>query len=237
MSACFRRATVSALEAVNGLVHGFEQTSGLAGPETREASRLRVAGALRVSGRLLLLKQVHGAVVVNAPWEGSPEADAAIANEPGLLLGIQTADCLPLLLVDPRRRVVAAAHAGWRGTAAGVAGHTVAAMVELGCEPSALLAALGPAIGACCYEVGAEVQSALGPEAASLFRPGSRGRPHFDLRQANVRQLVVAGISPQAVHHVDDCTACHPDLYHSFRRDGPGAGRMLSYIGWEREAA
>jgi hypothetical protein len=233
MSARLRRATVPALEAVHGLVHGFEQASG--SWETREAFRLRVAGALRVSGRLLLLKQVHGAVVVKAPWEGTPEADAATADAPGLLLGIQTADCLPLLLVDPGRRVVAAAHAGWRGTVAGVAGRTVAAMVELGCAPSALLAALGPAIGQCCYEVGEEVQHAFGPEGVSWFRPGSRGRPHLDLRQANVRQLVVAGVSPQAIHHVDECTACHPDLYHSFRREGPGGGRMLSYIGWDSQ--
>jgi len=233
MSARLRRATVPVLEAVHGLVHGFEQASGPR--ETREASRLRVAGGLRVSGRLLLLKQVHGTVVVNAPWEGTPEADAATADEPGLLLGIQTADCLPLLLVDPGRRVVAAAHAGWRGTVAGVAGRTVAAMVELGCAPSALLAALGPAIGQCCYEVGEEVQHAFGPEWVSWFRPGSRGRPHLDLRRANVRQLVVAGVSPQAIHHVDECTTCHPDLYRSFRREGPWGGRMLSYIGWDSQ--
>jgi YfiH family protein len=235
MSLRLRRATVPPLEGVPGLVHGFEQASGPSGWETRETFRLRVAGVLRASGRLLLLKQVHGSSVVHAPWEGTPEADAATADAPGLLLGIQTADCLPLLLVDPRRRVVAAAHAGWRGTAAGIAGRAVAAMVELGCVPSALLAALGPAIGRCCYEVGEEVRQAFGPEAAAWFRPGPRGRPHLDLRQANVGQLVVAGVSPGAIAHVDECTACHPGVYHSFRRDGPGAGRMLSYIGWEQE--
>src|SRR5215510_1963265 len=101
-------ATSPALTAIDGLVHGFEQRPPTG--ETREAGRRRLQAALAPSGRLLFLKQVHGAAVALAPWEGTPEADAAVAETPGLLLGIETADCLPILLVDPRRAVVAAAH-------------------------------------------------------------------------------------------------------------------------------
>ena len=227
-----RTATVSALEAVPGLVHGFEQHALAPEPESREASRRRVTAALAGRGRLLLMKQVHGATVIRAPWEGSPEADAAVASTSGLLLGIETADCLPVLLVDPKRRLAAAAHAGWRGTAARIAAGAVAALAALGSEPADLLAALGPSIGPCCYEVGDELRAAFGPEGEVFFRPGPRGRPHLDVRLANLRQLLVAGLRADRVHQVEECTSCRPDLYHSYRRDGPGGGRMISFVGW-----
>jgi copper oxidase (laccase) domain-containing protein len=191
-------ATVSALAAIPGLVHGFERRGPLGEPETREAARQRLTGALAAQGRLLLLKQVHGCAVRTAPWEGRPEADASVAANAGLLLGIETADCLPVLIVDPRHRTVAAAHAGWRGTAAGVTRAAVEALSARGSAPADLLAALGPGIGPCCYEVG---------EAE-------------------------AGVPAGRIQDVDECTFCRPDLYHSFRRDGKGAGRMVSFIGF-----
>jgi purine-nucleoside/S-methyl-5'-thioadenosine phosphorylase / adenosine deaminase len=227
-----RAATVPALHTVPGLVHGFEQRTDLTGTATRDESRRRVAAALHDRGRLFLLKQVHGATVVHAPWEGTPEADASTATGPALLLGIETADCLPVLVVDPVRRAVAAAHAGWRGTAAGVAGKVIEALVAAGSRPADLVAALGPSIGPCCYEVGDELRSAFGPAGATFFRPGPRGRPHLDVRAANVRHLVAAGLHEDRIHHIPDCTACRPDLYHSYRRDGAGGGRMISFIGF-----
>jgi hypothetical protein len=227
-----RAATVPALAAMAGLVHGFEQRAPRDGAETREESLARVARALDGSGRLLLLRQVHGAAVVEAPWVGAPEADAATAFDSGLILGIQTADCLPVLLVDPRRRAVAAAHAGWRGTAAGVAARAVGSLVARGSDPRDLLAAIGPGIGPCCYEVGDELREALGPSAAPFFHPGPNGRPHLDLRAANAWQLEGAGLPPAAIHHVADCTRCRADLYHSYRRDGKAAGRMVSFVGF-----
>ena len=230
-----RTATVPALSAVPGLVHGFEQRAPSDGAETADEARARVARLLEASGRLLLLKQVHGAAVAEAPWNERPQADAAVANAPGWLLGIQTADCLPVLLVDPRRRAVAAAHAGWRGTAAGVAARAVEALATRGSRPEDLVAALGPAVGACCYEVGEELREAFGPCGAAFFRPGPRGRPHLDVRAANVRQLLDAGLPPDAVHHVADCTRCRADLYHSYRRDGRAAGRMISFVGFRTE--
>src|SRR6185436_10933221 len=162
MAATLRAATVPALAALPGLVHGFEQRLGPPGWEERDAGRARVAQALAAQGRLCLLKQVHGTRVVPAPWPGRPEGDAAVAGEAGMILGIETADCQPVLLVDPRRRVAAAAHAGWRGTAAGVTRAAVRALVESGSRPEDLVAALGPGIGACCYEVGDELVPAFG---------------------------------------------------------------------------
>lgn len=226
------------LAGIPGLVHGFEQRRGPTGEETRDESRRRVAAALADSGRLLLMKQVHGATVRRAPWDGAPEGDAALSTGRGLLLGIETADCLPVLLVDPWRSSVAAAHAGWRGTLAGVVRAVVAALLAAGSRADEILAVLGPSIGSCCYEVGDELRpafaAAFGGDAAAFFRPGPRGRDHFDLRAANVRQLEQAGIQPANIHHVADCTHCRPDLYHSYRRDGPGGGRMLSFVGWQR---
>jgi YfiH family protein len=227
-----RTVTVPALALVPGLVHGFEQRSGPPGWESREDGRSRVAKALAPWGRLHLLAQVHGATVRHAPWEGNPRGDAATAAEPGLLLGIETADCLPVLLVDPRLRRVAAAHAGWRGTAAGVARRAALALIESGSHPSDLEAALGPGIGPCCYEVGDELRAAFGPAGEAFFRAGPRGRPHLDVRAANRLQLEQAGLDPARIHDVDECTACAPERYHSYRREGPGGGRMVSFIGF-----
>jgi YfiH family protein len=225
-------AQVPALAAVPGLVHGFERRSPDGRPETREAARARLAGALHDAGRLLFLRQVHGSRVVEAPWEGTPEADSGMASRPGFIVGVETADCLPVLLVDPVARRVAAVHAGWRGTAAGVAARAVEAMRRAGSRPEDLLGALGPAIGACCYEVGEELRAAFGAGASEFFRPGPRGRPHLDVRGANRRQLVESGVSSAHIADVDECTYCRPDLYHSYRRSGPGAGRMLSFVGF-----
>lgn len=232
MSRTLEAATLPALESIPGLVHGFEQRLGPAGWEERDQTRRRVAQALADAGRLHLLKQVHGRRVQAAPWEGRPAADAAVAEAPGLILGIETADCLPVLLVDPVTRHVAAAHAGWRGTAAGVVREAVAALVARGSDPSDLVAALGPAIGPCCYEVGPELREAFGPDREEVFRPGPRGRPHLDLRAANRRQLEQSGLTAANVHELSDCTYCRADLYHSYRREGKGAGRMVSFVGW-----
>ncbi len=232
MSPRFETIRVPVFEAVRGLVHGFGRRLPSVALESREATRQRVAAALREAGRLLSLRQVHGVAVAQAPFEGTPEADAAVATTAGLILGVETADCLPVLLVDPVRRFVAAAHAGWRGTAAGVAGRAVMALVAHGSRPRDLLAALGPGIGPCCYEVGDEVREAFGRSAAAFFRPGPRGRPHLDVRAANLAELERAGIPPERIHSVAECTSCRGDLYYSYRRDGAGTGRMISFVGF-----
>jgi YfiH family protein len=225
-------ATVPALSAVPGLVHGFEHKTQGATRETRDEWRQRTSAALADAGRLLFLRQVHGASVCRAPWEGTPAADAAIATAPRLLLAIETADCLPALLVDPDRRWVAAAHAGWRGTAAGVVRAAVLALVEAGSDPGSLRVALGPAIGPCCYQVGDELRAAFGRAGARFFRPGPDGRPFLDLRAANRAQLLESGVREPHILAVDECTACLGDRYYSYRRDGAGTGRMISFVGF-----
>jgi purine-nucleoside/S-methyl-5'-thioadenosine phosphorylase / adenosine deaminase len=232
MEDLLRAARVPLLDDVPGLVHGFERRLG-GGRETHEAARARVERALDGRARLLLLKQVHGCRLVHAPWDGRPEADAAVSTERGLVLGIETADCLPVLVVDARRRAVAAAHAGWRGTAAGVARTAVRALVEAGSEPADLLAALGPNIGVCCYEVGDDVREAFGAGGDPFFRPGPRGRPHLDVRAANRAQLLEEGLREENIATVAHCTFCAADAYHSYRRDGKAAGRMINFVGFE----
>ena len=227
-----RGVQLPAFASIPGLSHGFEQRLGPDGWESQEATRRRVAAALEGDGRLLLLRQVHGRAVVRAPWDGRPEGDAGLAETAGLLLGVETADCLPVLLVDPRRRAVAVAHAGWRGSALGVTRAAVLALVERGSRAQDLMVALGPAIGPCCYEVGDELRDHFGPQGQAFFQPGPRGRPHLDVRAANRGQLLEAGVPASRIHSLDDCTCCRADLYHSYRREGRGSGRMISYVGF-----
>jgi YfiH family protein len=234
-----RATRATALDAVAGLVHGFEQRSNGNHEEPRRATRERVREALAARGTLHLLEQVHGRDVVVAPWEGTPTADGGVVAEPGVLVGIETADCLPVLLVDPARRVAAGTHAGWRGTVAGVNTSALDAMAARGTRADDVVAALGPCIGVCCYEVGAEVERAFGDAfgadaAAGFFRPGPRGRAHLDLRAANRHALRVLGVRDENIHDVADCTRCRADLYFSYRRDGAGAGRMISWVGFAR---
>jgi YfiH family protein len=150
------------------------------------------------------------------------QADALLEDTPGAVVAVRTADCIPILLADARHRAVAAVHAGWRGTVAGIVGHAVEAMRQrFGTWPEDLHAAIGPGIGKCCYEVG--------PEVAAHF--GAAGRSHIDLTEANRSQLVAAGVEPARVYVAGLCTMCHPDEFHSFRRDHEAAGRMYSFAG------
>jgi YfiH family protein len=152
------------------------------------------------------------------------DGDALIDNRLGNLLAVKTADCIPILLVDDEHRAVAAVHAGWRGTVAGIARCTVRAMrKEFSSEPSLLHAAIGPGIGKCCYEVGADV--------AAQF--GESGPAHIDLVETNRRQLIEAGIPESRIYAANLCTKCGIEDFHSYRRDKEHAGRMLSFIGWK----
>lgn len=234
-----RAGEIAAWSRLSGtLAHGFERRAHGAArqTETRDDSRARWRAALASTGTLLLLRQVHGATVRLAPWSDFPDGDAALAETSGLLLGIETADCLPVLLIDTERRRVAAAHAGWRGTVAGVARAALDALLALGTKPEHVQAALGPAIGPCCYEVGDELRpafaAAFGPDSEAFFHTRPGGKAHLDVRAANQHQLVAAGLAPTHIHHLDECTRCHAELYPSYRRDGTQAGRMLSWVGW-----
>jgi hypothetical protein len=200
---------VAALDRHEWLVHGFGT---------------RHSDVAALAGRLATVKQVHSAECVAADGRGGVlgEADALLENTPGCAVAVKTADCIPILLVDPGQRAVAAVHAGWRGTAARIAEKAVAAMRQrFGTDPAVVEAAIGPGIGVCCYEVG--------PEVAARF--GHRGRAHIDLAQANRAQLEAAGIGADRIHCAGLCTMCNARDFHSFRRDGEAAGRMYSFIG------
>jgi polyphenol oxidase len=173
---------------------------------------------------LATLKQIHSAECLAADGRSGVlgEADALLENTPGCLVAVKTADCIPILLADTRRRAVAAVHAGWRGTVGRIAVAAVAAMRErYGTAPADLEAAIGPGIGACCYEVG--------PEVAAHF--GLAGRAHLDLVAANRLQLQAAGVPAERIHAANLCTMCNSREFHSFRRDREAAGRMYSFIG------
>jgi hypothetical protein len=174
--------------------------------------------------RLATLKQIHSSTCV--PAEGRAgllgEGDALLENQPGSVVAVKTADCIPILLVDDRLRAVAAVHAGWRGTAARIASGAVAAMSRrFGTRAEDLHAAIGPGIGPCCYEVGAEVAE----------RFGGQGRGCIDLSAANRRQLEQAGVTPERIYASNLCTMCRPEEFDSFRRDREAAGRMVSFAG------
>jgi polyphenol oxidase len=168
------------------------------------------------------------------------EGDGLMTDVPGVLLGVGTADCVPVLVVDVRKKVVAAFHAGWRGTVAGIVEKGVAMMLdEYGSRAVDLVAAVGPSIGACCYTVGEEVRAEFAANFGywdSLFRFGDAGEMRLDLREANRRQLLDAGVSEARIVVVGECTACARNedgglRYFSHRGEKGVAGRMLSVVG------
>ena len=156
-----------------------------------------------------------------------PEADGLLTSVAGYLLGVRTADCLPLLYVDRARRAVAAVHAGWRGTAKEIAARAVKRMQqEFGSPPGALEVVIGPGIGPCCYEVGSEVAEQFAGSAVQMDP-----RPRLNLPEANRLQLIEAGVNESRIWSVGLCTACEGHQFFSYRREGTQAGRMLAVVG------
>ena len=217
---------------------------------------------------LVTLKQIHSSVVVHAgaadgwrqgPCKGGVPGDGLMTDEPGILLGVQTADCIPVLVVDRKLRVVAAFHAGWRGTVKRIVESGVGRMrLEFGCRPEDLTAAIGPGVGACCYAVGEEVRSSFESQfayAGELFHEVYDADPvrtrypmlfltqrapghspigpslHMDLVEANRRQLLDAGLKARAIHWPGGCTSCQRELFFSHRASQGHAGRMMGVIG------
>jgi YfiH family protein len=178
------------------------------------------------------VRQVHGARVVRAERAGSPaeEADAVVSAARGVAACVSIADCVPVLLADPSTGAVAAVHAGWRGTLARAAAEGVAALAGgAGASAEGLLAALGPSIGPCCYEVSPELaarfRADLGPAAVV-----EGARPRLDLWSANALVLAAAGLRPERIDVVGRCTACERELFFSHRRDAGRTGRQAAFI-------
>ena len=200
---------VSELDAFPWLVHGFGT---------------RLADVPACFAQLATLKQIHSSSCVAAEGRAGilGEGDALLEDQPGSVVAVKTADCIPILLVDEGRRAVAAVHAGWRGTVAKIAAEAVDAMGRrFGTRAEDLHAAIGPGIGKCCYEVGAEVAA----------RFGGQGRGHIDLAAANRRQLEEAGVTGRRIYASNLCTMCRAEEFDSFRRDQDAAGRMYSFAG------
>ena len=274
------------LREIPWLVHGFstrtggvttayrpeqragELNLGFTQPDAREnvlENRRRFLEALGVpDANLVTLRQIHSSLVRRVrradasrvpAWKG----DGMMTDTPGLLLAIQTADCIPVLVADTKRQAVAAFHAGWRGTLKRIVESGVNRMrVEFGSRPEDLAAAIGPGIGACCYAVGEEVRTDFSSQfgyARELFFEVSDADPvrekypllfltarapghsnlgpslHLDLMEANRRQLLDAGLGAEAITVIGDCTRCQNNRYFSYRAEQGFTGRMLSVAG------
>jgi len=222
------------LSDLPGIDHAFES----------RAARLDHA----LPGPLARLHQVHGAEVLELPGRpdeldpyrevdpaSRPAADALVSTRDGVTVAVAVADCQPILVAHREGRAVAAVHGGWRGLAAGILPATLERLAALGCPADELVVAVGPAIGACCFEVGREVIEAFAGRGldgvAAAPRPdGGPGNPHCDLTAVARAELESSGVSPDRVAVADLCTRCHRETLWSYRADGEAAGRMLGGI-------
>ena len=243
-------------EALHGIPHGFLGRRGgvstgiVAGlnvgfgagddPAAVAANRARAAAAVLPGARLVAVHQVHSpdCVTVTAPWSDAerPCADALVTDRPGILLGVVTADCAPVLLADRAAGVIGAAHAGWKGAIAGVAERTIEAMEALGASAAAIAAAVGPCIAQASYEVDDDFHArflAADPANARFFAAGKPGHWQFDLEACVAARLEAAGVGQVQLLGLDTYSA--PDRFYSFRRathrGEADYGRQLSVIG------
>ncbi len=235
--------TIPALARIETIRHAFttrrnrlgERTNGIKLPDDWNA----VAAMFGIApDRVVTVNQVHGSDIVLVDAQNyrsvkTLQADAMITRAPGIAIGVETADCVPLLLVDLARRSVAAVHAGWKSTVRNIVALTIKKMQdEFGSDPAEMIAAIGPAIGPECYEVDEPV---MGPvrEAFPFWKeiatPRTAGRWNLDLVQANRKELLLAGLPERNIHALGLCTSCRRDLFYSYRAEGR-TGRGLSVI-------
>lgn len=240
----------------DGLLHGFLGRRGgkSVGPYASLNLSLRVGDDPQVvkdnvcdakravgihHGKIVTMKQMHGDRILEVrerELKEAGEGDAMVTLEAGVFLGVLSADCVPILFTAAGKRLAAVAHAGWRGTLAGIGPKVVRYIKErCGVEPAALEAALGPAIGPCCYEIGADVSSALigkwGKTAERSLRAAG-DRQFLDLKKLNSLLLEEAGVPPEQIASIGPCTGCAAEDFFSYRRDKSETGRQLSFLGW-----
>ena len=219
-------------------------------PEDVAANWQRLAESFQLDlPQFVLMQQTHGDRIITLdtrdpepvadrplPPEAVYVCDALVTDRPGLAIGVKTADCVPLFLVDRVRRVIGVVHAGWRGTALNIAGQAVDAFVDrFGSQPGDIVAAIGPAIGPCCYEVDTTVYEALkgyaGEDGQPFFRPGaSPGRWMLDLALANRGQLARRGVPDGNIFSGSHCTSCRSEVFFSHRRDRGRTGRHFNFL-------
>jgi YfiH family protein len=227
-------------ELLDGFSHGWTAGSphawALASSDAAGWQQLAEAVGVETR-RVVRLKQVHGcrvAVIDRELAANEFEADAVATRARDVLLTVRVADCVPVLIADPTTGAVAAVHAGWRGTRAGIVSRAVERLVEVyGSVPARLRVAIGPSIGPCCYEVGGEVRDAFrasgwGDDVLAGWFAGPAD--HLDLWRANREQLAAAGVADSSIALSSLCTACHAGWLESYRRDAEAAGRMVAFI-------
>jgi YfiH family protein len=207
-----------------------------------EGNRSLLARAFGITQeKLVTVKQVHGSdiLVIDEPNDDinhflGIEGDAIITNQPGIMIGVCVADCAPILLCDPEKKIIAAVHAGWKGTAAKLASKTVAGMKSLfECSPKKLQARIGPCIGKCCYQVDTPVKQAFttnGLEWSAYAEASGPDTWQLDLAAANHALLIAAGIPAAQIQTSGMCVCCHRELFFSYRRDGAETGRQMGFI-------
>ena len=247
---------VSQWQGYDGLLHGFMGRSGgkssgayaglnvsyRVGDDNKIVSEnvcdIKQAVGIH-DGRIVTMKQVHGDRIIDVTDRKIKEAgecDGVVTAEVGIFLGVLTADCLPILLVAPKHKQVAAVHAGWRGTLAGIAANAVSRFREnYGVAADEIEAALGPAIGRCCYEVGDDVAQPMMDrwgDAAQACIDRNGAKPHLDLRALNRAILANAGVPAKQIFEVGPCTSCGGDDFYSYRRARGETGRQMSFVGW-----
>jgi polyphenol oxidase len=255
-----RMGGYSAAYGGSSLNLGFTKDDTRAVVERNREAFLRALDANPVVWQLVTLRQVHSDLIhhVTAP-HAHATGDGLITDVPGLLLGVQTADCLPVLLVDTKRRAVGAFHAGWRGTVQRIVEKGVGEMRrQFGSAPADLRAAIGPGIHSCCYQVGEEVREKFHSQfayAGEVFREVRESNPvhekypllflharppghgpeesllYLDLAAANTRQLLDAGVPAESISASPLCTSCRTDLLFSYRKENGAVGRLLSVVG------
>lgn len=249
------------LSAIPGIAHGFSTrqggvSQGIFGtmnlglnrgddPDCVRENYRRFLAAVGCTGRhLAMCDQVHGSTVRNITMADTKaelfqrlnyEGDGLITAIPGVTLVVFVSDCIPVLLCDPVRKVVAAVHAGWRGTASGVVTAAVEQMCRVyGCKPGDILAAIGPGIGPCCFETHEDVPNAMtaavASPALSYIKIMENGKFSVDLKGINARRLELAGLAPEHIAVSGDCTACLGDKYWSHRVMGSQRGSMAAVI-------
>jgi YfiH family protein len=198
-------------------------------PEHARANRTAFVHALGLrEDALAIPRQIHSdrVQVVRTPGV-YPDCDALLTDEPGVVLSVMIADCVPIFLFDPRAKVVGLVHAGWRGSAAGVTTQAIETMnAEFGTAAADLLAYIGPAAGVCCYEVGEDVTARFSGDVSAQ----RIGKWYVDLKLENHRQLRSSGVPESRIERCPACTICTPTL-HSYRRDGRRSGRMIGLLG------
>jgi hypothetical protein len=224
-----------------GVRHFFGTRRHAAGLDFEVGSPARIARGGPQASWILSVKQVHAtdALVVDRSLSAEDRFhggwDALVTDQPGVMVAVRTADCVPVLVYDPQRRVVAAIHAGWRGAVAGIVPKTIALMESrFKSDPRQLRVGIGPSAGVCCYEVDEPVLERLRaefPDWEQVVQGYRGGKAHLDLKMLIKKQAQAAGTSLDAITGVNVCTICHEDLFFSYRREGRVIGTMVSAIG------